>query len=155
MKHTPRLPEIEPLRPRLLLAASVVAGQLNVRGTDAADTVTFGREADTGLYVLAVNGNVRHFRQSDVRRVRIDAGNGNDAVTVNRSVRLATTLNGDAGDDTLNGGSGADVISGGDGDDRLYGNASADTVGGDAGKRHGRGRGGPATSSWAGWATTC
>ena len=70
-----------------------------------------------------------------------------DSITLDKSVRVAATINGGAGDDTIVGGSAGDTLSGGEGDtitgsarsdtitgggnDKLAGNAGANTVKGE------------------------
>jgi Ca2+-binding RTX toxin-like protein len=80
------------------------------------------------------------------RAVDIDAGKGNDTVTVVRplhSVTRPTLINGAAGDDTITGGAGNDIIkgadgnnflSGGAGNDSLYGGGNYDSIFGGDGK---------------------
>jgi Ca2+-binding RTX toxin-like protein len=72
----------------------------------------------------------------------VNAGDGNDTITVNTVNLASVTINGDAGDDTetgsaendtLNGGANNDTLNGGAGNDRLVGNTQTDTMNGDAG----------------------
>jgi Ca2+-binding RTX toxin-like protein len=63
----------------------------------------------------------------------VNAGGGNDVVTVARAITVPVTMRGGAGDDTLVGGSGPDKLIGGDGDDRLVGGAGDDVLYGGAG----------------------
>jgi hemolysin type calcium-binding protein len=58
----------------------------------------------------------------------VNAGPGNDSVTVSRGVTVPVTLHGGSGDDTLIGGSGPDKLSGNDGNDHLYGRAGDDLI---------------------------
>lgn len=80
----------------------------------------------------------------------VNAGSGNDNVSVSRGVTIPVTMRGGAGEDILLGGSGADKLIGGDGNDRLSGRAGDDLIFGGAGNdlvRGGTGddivRGGP------------
>ena len=63
----------------------------------------------------------------------VNAGAGDDRVTVARKVTVPVTMRGGAGLDLLSGGSGADKLIGGSGDDRLKGGPGDDTLLGGAG----------------------
>jgi hypothetical protein len=58
----------------------------------------------------------------------VNAGGGDDSVTVAREVPIAVTLRGGPGDDRLVGGAAADKLVGGSGDDTLIGRAGADSL---------------------------
>jgi Ca2+-binding RTX toxin-like protein len=58
----------------------------------------------------------------------VNAGGGNDRVTVAKEVSIPVTMRGGAGDDVLFGGSGPDKLIGGAGDDRLIGGAGDDVL---------------------------
>jgi Ca2+-binding RTX toxin-like protein len=55
----------------------------------------------------------------DVKRLNIDGGSGDDTISINKNVKLPTTLIGGSGNDTLLGGTKLDHLSGGSGDDTL------------------------------------
>jgi Ca2+-binding RTX toxin-like protein len=62
----------------------------------------------------------------------VNAGGGDDRVTVARQVTVPVTMRGGGGDDLLAGGSGTDKLIGGDGDDQLRGGPGNDMlIGGD------------------------
>lgn len=63
----------------------------------------------------------------------VNAGGGDDIVTVAGSVPVPVTLRGDSGDDLLIGGSKNDLLEGGDGDDRINGRRGDDDLRGAAG----------------------
>jgi Ca2+-binding RTX toxin-like protein len=66
----------------------------------------------------------------------VNAGGGNDKVTVAREVPISVSLRGGSGSDELIGGAGADALLGGPGDDRLVGRGGADSlIGGDGNDR--------------------
>lgn len=105
-------------------------------------TTPFVRVTAAGLYDA-------YFLASEVTRVDVDAGNGNDTVTSNMTSnalmqisggagndsifsRGSATLNGDAGNDRLTAGA-ASRLSGGVGNDILVGSAGVDTLIGGAG----------------------
>jgi hypothetical protein len=58
----------------------------------------------------------------------VNAGNGNDWVSVSPRVLIPATLRGGPGDDSLFGGSGTDKLVGGVGNDRLYGRGGNDSL---------------------------
>jgi Ca2+-binding RTX toxin-like protein len=58
----------------------------------------------------------------------VNAGGGNDSVTVAQAVSIPVTLRGGAGNDTLVGGSGPDKLLGGTGNDRLVGGRGNDVL---------------------------
>jgi hypothetical protein len=78
---------------------------------------------------------VTEFNVADdgITSIVVNAGAGNDKVSVSRGVTLAATLDGDAGDDKLSAGGGATTVNGGDGNDHIRGGAEADELNGDAG----------------------
>jgi len=89
----------------------------------------------------------------------VNAGSGNDNVSVSRSVTIPVTMRGGAGEDVLLGGSGPDKLIGGDGNDRLSGRAGNDLIFGGAGNDQVRGgagddivRGGPGQDTAVGGA---
>ncbi len=62
----------------------------------------------------------------------VNAGPGDDSVTVSRGVAIPVTVRGGPGNDTMIGGGGPDKLSGGAGDDHLYGRVGDDLLlGGD------------------------
>src|SRR5215208_4239801 len=64
---------------------------------------------------------------------QVNPGEGDDVVTIARSVSLPVTLRGGAGDDLLIGGSGNDRLIGGPGEDRLIGRSGMDWLFGGSG----------------------
>jgi serralysin len=63
----------------------------------------------------------------------VNAGGGDDRVTVARAVAIPVTMRGGAGNDTLFGGSGPDKLLGGDGNDLLVGGRGDDVLYGGSG----------------------
>ena len=64
----------------------------------------------------------------------VNAGDGDDRITVAKEVSVAVTMRGGAGADTLLGGSGPDKLIGGEGNDRLVGGRGDDLIYGGEGK---------------------
>ncbi|WDQ14637.1 hypothetical protein [Rhodopirellula sp. P2] len=65
---------------------------------------------------------------SDISRVEVYGGDGNDDVSADRTLTIPVRLHGGAGDDELRGGAGNDFLDGGVGDDRLHGQSGNDVV---------------------------
>jgi Ca2+-binding RTX toxin-like protein len=152
---------IEPLEARRLLAADVVGPTLRVVGTDAGEEITVrAGVADDGTlqFVVTVGGEERTFRADDLLRCTVDAGGGDDVVTVDLSpvssappprvitiiragdgndtanlVNTTAKVSGAAGNDTLRGGLLGDTLLGGPGADTLEGGAGRDDLRGGAG----------------------
>lgn len=154
----------EALEERRLLSASILikGGTLIVTGTPRADAIIVSnRQANgavppTPTLFVTVNGRTRQLDPAGIRRVRVEAGAGDDVVTMSDiffgphpgrpelyDESLPSTILGGAGNDNLGGGSAADYISGGPGndfiaggvgDDTLDGDGNSDTIGGNEGK---------------------
>jgi Ca2+-binding RTX toxin-like protein len=97
--------------------------------------------ADNGAFIT-VDGAVTTAPANNTFNLTVNAGDGNDTVSVNTTALASVTVNGDAGNDTingsaendiLNGGADNDTLNGGAGNDRLTGNTQTDTFNGDAG----------------------
>jgi Ca2+-binding RTX toxin-like protein len=71
---------------------------------------------------------------TSVASFEVNAGNGDDTVSVSRTVPIPVVLRGGAGDDTLSGGNGADKLIGGAGNDRLVGRGGDDSLYGGPGE---------------------
>jgi len=63
----------------------------------------------------------------------VDAGDGNDTITLTGGGYKSALLEGGAGNDTITGGDLADILDGGSGDDLLFGGAGNDTIYGGTG----------------------
>ncbi|MCA2981354.1 MAG: hypothetical protein INH41_06860 [Myxococcaceae bacterium] len=94
-------------------------GELTVTGTDGADAVTL-RQADGKVIVESAGRQVAAFDASAVKRVTVDAGKGNDTISVIGLDLKNVTLRGGAGDDQIQVLDSKHVaVHGGRGDDRL------------------------------------
>jgi Ca2+-binding RTX toxin-like protein len=169
MERQPNM--IEALEDRRLLSASILVrdGTLIVRGTRRADEIVvqgmpLPQQVISGLgpvhttasaippFLVTINGRQRTIN-GNIRRVRVEAGAGDDSVKLSGSnttldfldVKLslpATLLGGDGNDtlvggeaaDSISGGAGCDSLDGGNGNDTLDGNANSDTLIGSSGK---------------------
>lgn len=148
------------LEPRRLLAGFAAVdgnGVLTVNGTPGSDTIKLSYGGEGVLVYL--NHHSQQFPTPSVHSIVVEAGAGDDQVSVpdefiavyinggpgNDSLvggggddtltggAGKNTLIGGGGDDRLNGSGGRDSISGGDGNDRLYGNGGNDTLDGGGG----------------------
>lgn len=97
---------------------------VSVGGSDTPLTAGAGCVSDemTGQTTCAPTG---------VTRIVIDAGDGNDTVTI--GVKIPARVNAGSGDDTVNGGEAGDRLAGGDGNDTLHGNGGDDSISGNGG----------------------
>ena len=154
----------EALEARRLLAAdpggtAVLAGdQLQVTGTRKADQIVVDLNGTTSQLDVTINGTAAgSFDPAVVAGIRVDAGGGNDVVTIGAGVTDVAFLRGGKGNDTLTGGAGNDQVlgetgrdtcdggggddsvHGGPGNDSLTGGGGNDDVGGEAGRDSVRG----------------
>ena len=94
-----------------------------------------------GSATVTINGHELTLTPDQARRLEIDAGAGNDIITVHGASDPTSTAGvvihggggndqiiGGPGDDTLSGGPGRDYIDGGSGDDTLLGGRGKDTI---------------------------
>ncbi len=132
----------EPLEPRRLMASVAEVAtprglELHITGTDLDDQIHLapaddasaqGDAAPTPSGLLVSAGGQTTTWHGDYAAIRIDAGAGDDVVTVHADVVVAVWLIGGDGNDTLSGGSGDDHLYGGAGDNLLVGNTGDDTL---------------------------
>jgi hypothetical protein len=143
-----------PLAVRLLedrtvpaVVADFSAGVLTVTSDAASDTISI--EVVGGLVKVfqgtspptevSVTGGSNGIKPKALTGILVNAGDGDDRVTVAATLKAPATLNGGTGSDVLNGGAGNDVIttgtdaigdsaSGGDGNDSVTGGAGPDQL---------------------------
>src|SRR2546430_10808259 len=143
----------DPLEPRLLLAASLSGGVLTIVGTSAADQIEISHPAlprnspsdqlvpNISRTLVRINQDDYEFSTSDIQRLVIHAGAGDDFIKIGRilppsnvcgaiqmphdslyfSPAIPTLILGKSGDDTILASSGSDTILGGDGADSIMG----------------------------------
>lgn len=140
-------PMFQPLEARQLLSAVLTDGVLTVTGTAKNDVISVSLSRDLStITVKETAGNrfrkgsttTNTFTAADVTSIIVNAGAGNDAVSLGGGTRtspfaVAATLNGEAGNDKLSGAAGNDSLSGGDGDDDLFGGKGTDLLAGGIG----------------------
>jgi Ca2+-binding RTX toxin-like protein len=122
-------------------------GKANKNPTDGDDKAQIKQIAD-GVIEVRQNNQVEDFDSTglidttpgdvnnvdpttDVHKltgIYVDAGAGNNVITLDPSVTLPATLIGGSGDDQLTGGSGPNTISGGGGNDTLKGGSGNDLI---------------------------
>lgn len=118
------------------LTGGLHADTLVVLGTAEADRLTVDVVNNVYRVRNGQRGEVRFTLPADVEQLRIEAGLGNDVVTVGPSVGRGVILDGGFGNDTLAGGAGGNLLVGGPGADELHGNGGKDELrGGDGADR--------------------
>ena len=103
-------PSHERLEPRRLLAAAVANDVLTITGTDGDDVISV--TVDGPSFVVDINGEETSFGKLGLAGIRINAGDGNDNVSLGFGVNLDAVIHGGDGDDTLHGGGGARDVRG-------------------------------------------
>ena len=125
----------QPLEPRQLLASIAFnVGEVVVRGDATADMIQLIGNANYQSFTVSINDDTsltESFDYSDVTKLTVFAGAGNDRVT--NSLLMDTIIYGGDGNDLLQGGFLNDVLYGGNGGDRLIGRNGDDTLRGDGG----------------------
>ena len=133
---------VEALERRRLFASAVLSGNvLTVTGDADADNIIVYRTTSDGKIRVKVDTVVTptggSFTATSVNSIVVNAGSGNDTVTIERNslfsegdtgVNKPTQLNGGDGGDIINGGDNNDTIRGNDGADSLLGFESDDTM---------------------------
>jgi Ca2+-binding RTX toxin-like protein len=98
-----------------------------VRGTPKNDTITV--HDNWANEIVTVNGKSCLFDSSaHLNPLSIQAGKGDDKITVDATSNSRHILSGNAGNDTIYGGNGDEEIWGDAGQDRLYAGAGMDTI---------------------------
>jgi Ca2+-binding RTX toxin-like protein len=114
---------VEALETRTLLSATLVNGVLYVEGTRRADVIDFSFKLnDPGHIVVGINHGIPFgFRASQVKRIVVNCGLGDDLVNRNPNAALPnevdkpTTIIGGPGFDGISGNKGDNLIDGQDG----------------------------------------
>src|SRR4051794_18078400 len=134
-------PSIQHLETRRLLAATLATtGVLDITGTSGNDTLAVALSG-TNVGVKLNTASPQIFAASKVKAIHVNAGIGNDRVTIGVSLPGAV-IHGADGNDTITGGSGNDTIYGDNGNDSLLGGNGNDTMDGGAGNDTLSGQGG-------------
>ena len=117
---------LEPPEARTLFASSVLGGDgiLTIVGSGGAHTIEF--EVAGKSFLLHQNGVVKSFNTSEVKRMRIFAGGGDDTVILGKKLSIAASIEGGSGNDLIGGGAGDDSILGQGGNDTIVGTVGFD-----------------------------
>ena len=117
----------------LTVTATFNSGVLTVTSDGASDHVLIGRDNHHRIFVHADHHVVLAVPESNVTRILVDLGGGNDAL-VPQHIHAPMTVHGGPGNDALVAGGGHDMIFGDDGDDQITSNDGViDVVDGGAG----------------------
>ena len=119
--------------------ATLSNGALLINGTAGDDTIALN--AGTNLTVSLNGDTAAPFAVASITSIDVEAGAGNDTVTLGSGVPGSSvqggpgddTIIGGPGNDTLGGGQGNDYILGDGGDDLIHGGAGDDSIGGGQG----------------------
>jgi Ca2+-binding RTX toxin-like protein len=128
------LHSIETLDARRLLSVSINTGVVMVTGTTGDDVITLEHRADVAKIVVTVNGTETPFTASEVTKIIVSSGDGNDKIVCSSrdgGMWVPTYLRSGNGNDTVRGGYGKDTIYGGSGRDNLRGSYSSDVIDGE------------------------
>jgi len=115
--------------------ATLTSGDLLVEGTSGNDVITLQADG-SGNVTATLNGvTSQPFTLSSVTLIDVEAGAGNDSVTVESSMpaTLGVSVQGGPGDDTIMGGPGNDTLGGGAGNDSIAGGPGDDSIKGGQG----------------------
>jgi Ca2+-binding RTX toxin-like protein len=131
-----------PGRAEATVTGAIVGTQLRITGDGGSNGITLKLSIDEARIELW-DGLlfVSDFQRALFTTILVDAGGGNDTVTIDETVAVftdteITTINGGDGNDTINGGVGSEMIHGGPGHDTIDAGRGNDTLWGDAGIDH-------------------
>jgi len=112
----------------------LVRRELQIRGTNQSDEIYIrsGKSEPTEIKVTA-NESSRSFSRSDIDRIVVNAGDGDDLVRMAAGLNIPMEADGGSGADQLFGGAARDELIGGPDSDQLFGNADADILRGGSG----------------------
>jgi Ca2+-binding RTX toxin-like protein len=134
-RHPFPLP-IEPLESRRLFSITLHPdGLLELIGTPGSDLITVIQDPyDARLLDAIVNHTFLSFDARQLKKISVDAGDGNDLIILSRAIphSVSSTILGGDGDDTIFSSDGNDFINAGAGDDSVWAGDGNNTVfGGD------------------------
>lgn len=123
---------LESLETRRLLNATLDgSNNLTINGSGSSDTISVTRSGNDLTVEIQPENFIQTF--SNVNRVTVFAGAGDDLITFASDVPNDVTFNGEDGADTMVGGAGDDLMFGGNDDDSLDGGLGGDTMIGEDG----------------------
>jgi Ca2+-binding RTX toxin-like protein len=110
-------------------SARIVNGTLRVFGSNGLDNIAVN-SGPGGISVVVNRVTLFSTPATAVTSIFVDAGSGNDLVTIAAGLKISAELNGGAGNDRLIGGAGNDRLLGGTGNDNLLGGNGDDYLDG-------------------------
>jgi uncharacterized protein YkwD len=113
-------------------SANLTGGVLTVLGAGGADNIVV-RPSGSKIQVLDGGAVIRQVNAGAVAKIVVDAGSGNDSISVAGGLKKPAWLYGGKGNDFIRGGGGKDCIFGGDQNDNLNGRGGNDKIWGGAG----------------------
>ncbi len=131
----PDVAQLTPFDATTTPTPTVSKGVLNITGTSGNDSISVILDSTGKNVNVTLNGKSSTFPLAGLTGIFVDAGGGNDAVSLIRSdgtrgVPISATVAGGNGNDTLTGGNGNDSLAGGMGNDRILGGAGNDNLNG-------------------------
>ncbi len=129
-----RCERVEQLEDRCTPDAYFVNGVLTIFGTGGADFIQVNQVGES----LSVGNQI--FPTSTVQQIVIDAGDGNDTISIDPSIRAEVWAFGRGGNDHLTGGGGRNFLYGGSGNDTLVAGTGPDVLDGGSGANSVQGR---------------
>ena len=114
--------------------AVLVGTTLTITGGPNRDRIDVDLDPNSGNIVVRDAGQVTaQFAPAAVAAITIDAGAGDDDVSISQDVTVPATINGGSGDDLLFAGGGPTTLDGGPGDDKVEAGSAPTTLLGGAG----------------------
>ncbi len=124
-------------RLHLSLSFALDAGTLTLGGTPAADVILICKvpptASDPESLSVKINSSTFYLPLSEVERITIKTGNGNDKVSFGEAVNIPVTIFGGLGNDKLSGGARSNKLVGEAGNDVLIGSSGRDQLSGGPG----------------------
>src|SRR5687767_1373856 len=120
--------------------AVLVGSQLQITGGVGNDNIKVSQQ-DAATIRVEQNGVVSFFGDLAVTNILVNAGAGNDTVSLASTIPLTepSTINGGDGADNITGGAGSDNVDGGAGNDVIFGADGSDNLNGGTGSNTLRG----------------
>ncbi len=121
---------LESLEKRIVPTTATLTDRvLNILGTPGADNI----QIDQSNKIISVSGVASSFEANRIDLISIEAGAGDDFVSIGQSVVEKTWVFGNSGNDRISAGGGDTTIYGGSGNDTLVGGAGTDVLDGGTG----------------------
>jgi Ca2+-binding RTX toxin-like protein len=112
--------------------ATLTGGSLLVQGTGGNDVITLQTDGDGNLTATLNGVTSQSFPLTSINSIDVEAGAGNDYVSLGAGVP-GSSVQGGPGDDTILGGAGNDTLGGGQGNDSVNGGPGDDSIKGGQG----------------------